>query len=117
MNPYYYLFYKLTRFLNKKGNNEWGVIYAISIITGIPVIYSYIEIMNISPKSFEDVHKYLLIIISIIIFILNATQFTNKNRVEKIVKRYQSESIVQKKLGSIAVLLYAILTIAFIIFA
>ncbi len=34
MNPYYYMFYKLSRFLNEKGNNEWGPIAAMTWFNG-----------------------------------------------------------------------------------
>ncbi len=117
MNPYYYLFFKLTRFLNKKGNNEWGVIFAISGLIGWNFVLAYVKFFNITQEESAGTYKVILIIIGILLFSTNALLFTNKNRVEKIVKRYQNESIVRKKLGSIAVLLYAILTISLIIFA
>ncbi|MDA3942172.1 MAG: hypothetical protein PF694_01380 [Bacteroidetes bacterium] len=117
MNPYYYFFYKLTRFLNKKGNNEWGVIFAISGLVGWNFVIAYVKTFNITQEESEGVYKVILIVIGILLFSTNALLFTNKHRVEKILKRYQNESVVQKKLGSIAVLLYAILTISLIIFA
>jgi Ca2+/Na+ antiporter len=116
MNPYYYLFYKLSRFLNKKGNNEWGVIYGISILIGSNIMIAYVRFFNINQEESEGVYKIILIAIGILLFVTNSVLFISKRRVENIMKRYKNESEIKRKIGNAIVLLYVVLTIALIIF-
>lgn len=116
MNPYYYLFYKLSRFLNKKGNNEWGVIYGISILIGSNIMIAYVRFFNINQEESEGVYKIILIAIGILLFVTNSVLFIRKRRVENIMKQYKNESEIKRKIGNTIVLLYVVLTIALIIF-
>lgn len=43
MNPYFYLFYRLSRFLNRSGKNEMAPIYAITILVGMNVSLLYVR--------------------------------------------------------------------------
>ncbi len=117
MNPYYYLFYKLSRFLNKKGNNEWGVIYAVSLLPGIVLVIGYVRVLKITPEIFDGGYKYSLILLLIVLFILNSVIFLNKKRVNRIMDRYRNEPEAQRKLGNVTIILTALLAIALIIFA
>lgn len=117
MNPYYYLFYKLHRFLNKKGDNIWGVIFAVSALFAWNFVFIYIKLFSITNDEFKGVYKTILIAIAIFIFVTNSVMFLNKQRVERIMNRYKSESELKRKLGNIAVLLYAVLTVALIVFS
>ena len=116
MNPYYYLFYKLNRFLNKKENNEWGVIYAISGLLMLNFIYIYIKFFNITKENSEGLYKTILIVITILLFIINWILFLDKKRVQKIMNLYKNESKINRRLGSFLVVFYVILTVALILF-
>ena len=117
MNPYYYLFYKLNRFLNKKGDNEWGPIGAVTLFVGwnIGIFYTKM-LLPLVQESYQDKHKYLLGIIVIILFVGNSLLFLNKKRVNKIIERYQKESDIGNKIGNFLVILYMVLSIASIVF-
>lgn len=117
MNPYYYLFYKLSRLLNKKGDNIWGVIFAVSGLIGWNIVFIYIKSFSITQDEFEGEYKIILIAIAILLFVTNSIMFLNKMRVKAIMNRYNNETEVKRKLGNVAVLLYAVLTVALIIFA
>ncbi len=117
MNPYNYLFYKLTRFLNKKGNNEWGPIYAITILLGWNIVIIYVNCFRITEENSKGGFKYGLIVIVIILFITNSVLFLNKKRQLEIIKRYQNESHRRSRIGSFLVLLYVAFTLGSIIFA
>ncbi len=45
MNPYYYLFYRLSRIWNKKGDNALGPMGAISILIGVNAAVVYTKIV------------------------------------------------------------------------
>ncbi|HCE58976.1 MAG TPA: hypothetical protein DER09_14375 [Prolixibacteraceae bacterium] len=51
MNPYYYLFYKLSRFVNNMGKNELGPITAISFLIGLNIMGIYGTILHITEKN------------------------------------------------------------------
>lgn len=116
MNIYYYLFYKLSIALNKKGNNEWGPIGAITFLISLNISLLYIIIFSVTSENFVEGHKTILIIIGIIIFGLNTVLFLKKKRVGKIMERYQDESLKSKRLGSFVVILYVLFTVISLLF-
>jgi hypothetical protein len=111
INPYYYLFYKLTRILNKKGNNDWGPIYTLSILLGMNIVIIYVDFFQITQENSEGIYKTILIIIIIVIFLINSSLFLNKQRTKLIITRYRGESGKSKKIGTFLVVLYVILSI------
>jgi hypothetical protein len=116
MNPYYYLFYKLSRFLNKKGNNEWGPVYALSVLVGWNIVVIYVNLFHITEGNSKGVYKTLLIIIGIALFITNSILFLNKKRIKEITNLYQGESERSRKVGNFLVILYIVLSLALIVF-
>jgi hypothetical protein len=116
MNPYYYLFYKLSRFLDKKGNNENGPIFAISILIGWNLGIVFIKILHITQENYQSKYKYGLILMAITLFIINYVLFLNKKRVKEIVNRYKLETERSRKIGNFLVILYVVLSLGLIIF-
>jgi uncharacterized membrane protein YidH (DUF202 family) len=116
MNPYYYLFYKLSRFLNKKGNNEMGSIYAITIILLMNIVFIYVKSFHITRESSHGLYKVILGIVIVCVFTTNAILFQNKNRVKEIMDRYKNESDTSRKTGNFLVILYVVLSLALIVF-
>lgn len=116
MNPYYYLFYKLSRFLNKKGNNEWGPIYGISIFFGWTLIVIYVKIFHITEENSQGIYKTILGIVAVSLFITNCILFLNKKRVKAIMSRYKGESETRRKVGNLLVILYVVMSLALIVF-
>jgi hypothetical protein len=97
MNPYYYLFYKLSRFLNKKGNNENAPIFVLSILIGWNIGIAYIKGFPVTQESYQSSYKYGIIAIAIVLFIINYVLFLDKNRVKAIMSRYKGESEASRK--------------------
>lgn len=116
MNPYYYLFYKLSRFLNKKGNNEWGPIYGISIFFGWTIVVVYVKIFQITEGNPQGLYKTILGIMALSLFVLNCILFLNKNRVKGIMSRYKGESKTSRIIGNGMLILYVVLSLGLIIF-
>lgn len=114
MNPYYYLFYKLSRFINKKGNNEWGPVYAISVLIGWNIGMAYVKVLPITRENFIGIYKTVLIVIFVVLFIANCILFLNKKRVKAIMTRYRKESAVSRITGNILVILYVALSLGLI---
>lgn len=108
-------FYKLSRFLNKKGNNEWGPISAITFVTFINLVVIYVNIFPITRGNFNKGYKTVLIIIGIALFMANSVLFLNKNRVKAIMSRYKVESDIGRKIGSCLVILYMVLSLGLIV--
>jgi hypothetical protein len=116
MNPYYYLFYKLFRFLNKKNNNEWGPVYAISVLVGWNIGLAYVKVLPITRENLIGGYKTVLITILVFLFIANCFLFLNKKRVKEIVNRYKLETERNRKIGNFLVILYVVLSLGLIIF-
>ena len=116
MNPYFYLFYKLSCFLDKKGDNEHGTIFAISVLLGTNLGIIYISSFPVTPENYQSTYKYGVYIIALLIFILNYILFLNKKRVEAIMLRYKKESEINRKIGNILVVLYIALSLGSIVF-
>jgi hypothetical protein len=116
MNPYYYLFYKLTRFLNKEGNNEWGVIFTITIVVLMNIIVIYVRSFHITQGNSHGLFKVILGIVIVVLFATNAILFQNKRRVAEIMKRYHGESETSQKVGDTLVILYVLFSVGLIVF-
>lgn len=116
MNPYYYLFYKLNLFLNKKGDNEWGPIGGVTLFLECNIIIPYVKLLHINEENINGIYKTILIIFFVAIFITNAVVFSNKRRVSDILNRYKSESERSRKIGSFLVILYVALSLGSIVF-
>lgn len=117
MNIYYYFFYKLTRVLNKKGNNEWGPIVAITffpLITATPII---VWLLPDETTNLKNIYGFVLFAIALAFYIVNTVLFLNKKRRREIQKRFQGESLRSKRIGNFIVLLYIIFAIACIFIA
>lgn len=115
MHPYYYLFYKLSRFVNNKGKNELGPITAISFLIGLNIMGIYGTILHITEKNSQGLYKIIFIAICIILYITNSILFLNKKRVMEIQERYKGESEIGRRIGSFLVILYVILSLLIII--
>jgi len=117
MNPYFYLFYKLSCFINKKGNNEWGVMYAVSFLIFINIIVVYVNLFHITEVNSKGGYKIGILVIGLVLFITNYIVFLHKDRYKQILKRYKDETLKRKKTGSFLVILYMILTFVSILIA
>jgi len=116
MNPYYYMFYKLSRFLNKNGNNEMGPIYAITIILLMNIIFIYTKTFHLKSETSHGFFKFILGIVIVSLFTTNVILFHNKNRLNIIMNRYKGESDTRRQIGNVLVLLYIVLSLALIVF-
>jgi uncharacterized membrane protein len=116
MNPYYYLFYKLSRFLNKKGNNEWGPIFGISCVIILNIIFVYVTSLHIAEKNAQGLYKTIFVIICIALFITNSILFQNKKRVKEIMNRFKEETDRNRRIGNCLIIFYVILSLALIVF-
>ena len=116
MSPYYYLFYKLTCFLNKKGNNELGPIYGVSFFIGLNILYTYVNVFPATDESSKNFNKIIIGVIAFALFITNSILFSNKKRVNRIMERYQKESETSKKIGTFLVILYIVVSLGLIVF-
>ncbi len=116
VNPYYYLFYRLSRFLNKNGNNEWGPIGAITWFTGWYLCIIYIKVFPVTIYNYQNSYKYGIIEIAIGLFITNTILFLDKKRVQEIINQYGGESERSKRIGIVFVILYITFSLALILF-
>ncbi len=110
MNPYHYLFYRLSRVLNKKGNNEMGPIQAISILIGLNILVIFIKILGTAPRDLEGEYKFALGLLLVVLYISNLYSFGNKHEARRIVNRYKGESDLHRRIGGVAVLLYVVIS-------
>jgi hypothetical protein len=116
MNPYYYLFYKLSRFLNKNGNNEMGPIYAVTIVLVMNIVFIYVKIFNIANGNTHTAYKVILGMVIVFVFISNTILFQNKKRVKEIKARFNGETDRGCKIGNFLIILYVLLSLVLIIF-
>jgi amino acid permease len=116
MNLYYYLFYKLSQYLNKKGNNEWGPIYAITSIILMNIIFIYVKVFDISEENSQGPYKTILGIAILFVFIINAILFKDRRRTKEITDIYKGESMRSRKIGNAAVLAYVLFSLCLIVF-
>ncbi len=112
MNPYYYLYYKISRILNKKGNNAWGAMYALSLLIYINIIVIFVNVFHVTKENFIiSGFKIGFIIIGIILFVTNYAIFLHKNKYKHIIKRFEKETSRSRRIGSLLTIIYFVLTL------
>lgn len=110
-NPYYYLFYKISKVINKKNNNEMGVMYALTLLITINFITIIGKIVDINESNYRNQNnRAILFIFIIVLFVSNYFIFIHNNRFKKILKLYINESKRSKLIGNTLVLTYIIVT-------
>jgi hypothetical protein len=117
MNLYYYLYYRFSNVLDKKGNNEWGPIGALTFFPLINFGVIYINVFPVTEENFNNGHKLFLIIFAGTVFILNSILFLNKKRRNKIKSHYKLESKKNRINGQIVLTLYVATSLILIFFA
>lgn len=110
MNPYHYLFYRLSRVLNKKGNNEMGPIQGVSLLFTLNVTAIFIKVMGPIPDHLRMGAKVALGLLLVVLYILNFYSFGNEHKAMRIVNRYKRESDLHRRIGGVAVLLYVVIS-------
>ncbi|MAO08212.1 MAG: hypothetical protein CL596_05825 [Alteromonas sp.] len=109
MNPYYYLFYKLTSLFNKKGNHEIGPIYAITISVFLYFLLVFLKILQLTKENFNSTYKYYIGGAVLALFIINYLVFRQKKLVDRIKNKYENERPKSKIIGNIFVIIFMIL--------
>lgn len=116
MNIYYYLFYRISAVLNKKHNNEWGVMYALSFLIYVNLIEFYVAIFNISSRNFNHGYKVGIIVIGILLFVGNYFIFLHKDRYKKIESKFRNEPVRKKKIRGVLIIVYIVITFLLVFF-
>lgn len=112
---YYYLFYRIHRFTKKLGNYD----VAFSSMAGLSglLIFNLVSIINlVNPitKSNWGTVKNYIIAFAIIIFVFNYLVFIYKDKYKEIEKTFSKETNKQKKVSSLIVSIYLVLTLILI---
>ncbi len=115
MNPYYYLFYRLSRFYNRKGNNPIGPIGAISVLIGLNALVVYSWILPIMQERAQGINTKGYMALALAIIIANSFLFLNKRRVGEIMIRYSDESVRSRRIGGFLVIVYVVLTVGLVL--
>jgi|SRR5690554_1474423 len=113
-NPYYYLFYRFNQFLNKKGDNELGPIFGVSVLIGWNLGVIYRKLLPITEENFDGIYKYSAILLAILIFVTNSVLFLNQKRVNRITERYGKESQISKRIGGWLIVFYVLFSLGLI---
>ncbi len=119
---YSYLFYRILKFVDRLGakriaGKEWNAFFGLSVLVSINLAILYIKTFGITQQSYRDGHKYILITVFGLLFILNYFLFIHQQRYKQIAARFSTESARSRKAGAIAVGLYAISTVVSIFLA
>lgn len=115
INPYYYIFYRFNLVLNKRGDNQWGTISAISFFTTLYLMIIFGTLFDINQGSSSQ-DKSLLVVIGLAVFGLNSVLFLDSNRVNRIMESYRHESANKGKIRAFFVLAYIIAPLVWIVF-
>lgn len=113
-NPYYYLFYRFNQFLNKKGDNELGPMFGVSIIVALNLSVVFRKLLPISKENFDGLYKYSYIILLILIYVINSILFYDRKRVNRIMEQYGKESQTSKKIGGRLIVFYVLFSLGLI---
>jgi hypothetical protein len=115
MNIYYYIYYKLYKFVCKtnKGIAEWAsmIFYSLLLFFNIVTVLYYLHLL----KSGVLVRNGQGVMVSTEVFLLiiNYALFIRNRRYLKVLKKYSNETNTYRFIGSFLVILYIILSYYF----
>jgi hypothetical protein len=92
------------------------VIFGMSIFPMMNFIVIFVRLSSVDLESFENTYKWIIGVIVIVFFLINAKLFQSSTRVDNIMNQYKNETETKRILGNVFVLIYVVLTIALIIF-
>lgn len=110
MNVYYYLFYRISCAINRRGNNGWGVITVMSGLVSANIVLMYLKMLNLVGGSYGDMHRAIIVAICVTVFWGNYFLFLRRDRYRKIEMRYRDESSSARTVGIILTVLYVAIT-------
>lgn len=113
-NPYYYLFYRLNHFYNKKGNNELGPMFGVSFFVALNMGAVFRKLLPITKENFAGPYKYSFILLLISIYVINSILFYNRKRVNRIMEQYEKESQTSKRIGGGLIVFYVLFSLGLI---
>jgi hypothetical protein len=115
---YKYLFYRFYIWnLRKWGENDdphWNAMLGISVIifTNIVLILEVLGRLGVETIFIRPVPKIRIILLMSSIIIFNYYQFIFRDKYKKIVLHYESKPYINKKLGTVLMIIYFPLSIA-----
>lgn len=117
MNIYYYLFYKIYRFTQRLGNYDvaFSAMLGFSFLLFLDINTIYISVFPVTNINFNNHYRTPLIILYIIVFIINYFLFIYKKRYKEIEKQFKNESTKNKRIGSIIVIVYVIISLLLVL--
>ena len=117
MNIYYYLFYKIYRFTQRLGNYDvaFSAMLGFSFLLFLDINTIYISVFPVTNINFNNHYRTPLIILYIIVFIINYFLFIYKKRYKEIEKQFKNESTKNKRIGSIIVIVYVIISLSLVL--
>ncbi len=116
LRKYYYLFYKIYRFTQRLGNYEvsFSAMLGLSFLLFLNINAIYVSLFPVTKVNFNDHYSMPLIIVYIIVFIINYFLFIYKKRYKEIEKQFKNESKKNKRIGSLVVIVYAIISLSLV---
>jgi len=106
MNPYNYLFYRIYSLALrlKVFDGEFSALMTVSVI----IYFNILLILDVSDNEFLLNTKEQAVPASLAVIAINFLYFLRKKRFLKIKERYENESMLQKTIGSLIVIIYVI---------
>lgn len=111
INPYYYLYYRLYKFVKKVGtvNASWTAmllvlaLITLNVFTALFIVFNKNDLFFLSPKIIGG-------FLAILVGVFNYFVFIYKDKCNSIIENYESENKLQKLWSSILTVLYIVLT-------
>ena len=123
MNIFKYLYYRLYSWnLKTWGENDfpqWNALFGVSFMMFLNLGFFglLLQLFGLNIFLRNELPKKELIIIMISLFIINYFQFIHKEVYKSIVKELKNESLKKRKINTILLWLYFILSFALFVFA
>jgi len=106
MNPYNYLFYRIYSLALrlKVFDGEFTAVIAVCLINHFNILL----ILDVTDNEFLLNTKEQAVIVFCALTAINSLYFLRKKRFLKIKEKYEKESMLQKSIGSLIVIIYVI---------
>lgn len=117
MKYYYYLFFRIYKFIKKLGNYDIYFSTCLNISTFESFLFMSIYFTALKNHFPPEMSMIIVISVGIFILLVNIFIFLYKKRYLKIIKMFENETKRQKQISSAIVMLIFIFNLIFLIYA
>jgi len=118
-NFYSYVFYRIYKFFKSSRNEdiaEWKATILLSLLITCNMFVGLISVINFKLYLSQALFQCVLVLLFALVYFVNYIIFIKDEKFKRIEKAFKSESTSRKRIGSVSILLYVVVSVISVFF-